>query len=401
MRRVLPLVVVAAALTPLSAGAATPAGAWQGVVIAKDSSRAVLVAAGADGAVRTLRTAGRVQLGSRIGVTALRLSDGTFRASGLHVLGRTMRTRLKGTVVRYERGSHRYLLAAGGSVVAVKTASVRKLADSAPPLPAGSQVTANTTVQSNGTLTTPQLTTVGQTSTLQLAGILTAVSGQSVQVAVAGTGLVNAAVPAGMTLPTLANGDEVQLVVSVATDGSLTLVSIQRDTTSASGGPGVGVGPSGEVDVEGTIGALTDTSITLQPGAGASPVVCTVSDLTLTDGFTVGDTVDAVCTNQNGTLTLTALDLYSPGQLGSAAGGGNSQGDDSESDDDSGGGSLSIGSTPLGGLSASGRTASSVAKQAAETTNPPARTSPSPCVGRPKSEAADAQVGELFAATSE
>ena len=88
MKRFLAIATFATAAVMLTgtAGAAT----FKGVVVSKDAKRKALVTA-SPGAVRTVRAPARfahVKVGQRVAGNARRLSDGTFRAQSLRIVGR-------------------------------------------------------------------------------------------------------------------------------------------------------------------------------------------------------------------------------------------------------------------------------------------------------------------------
>jgi hypothetical protein len=117
-------VVFAAAVAVLVAAPTAAAGSFAGVTVAKDSKRkSVVVVSGRS--VRTVRAgAGYAgfRVGQRIVVTALRLADGTYRASNLRAAGRSRRVRFGAVVVKHDAALRRLILSAGGSVFAVRSA---------------------------------------------------------------------------------------------------------------------------------------------------------------------------------------------------------------------------------------------------------------------------------------
>ena len=78
MKRVL---ILAVAVTGLILPTAANAGAFQGVVIAKNAKRKAIVTTSANAVVRTTRTPksfGKIGLGTLVAVRARQLPDGTF-----------------------------------------------------------------------------------------------------------------------------------------------------------------------------------------------------------------------------------------------------------------------------------------------------------------------------------
>lgn len=329
MRRALPLAALLAAALP-AAALAGPApklargnASWTGVVIAKDAHRGTVVTASGDGTVRTVRAGsqiGPVTLGQQVQLGGIRLADGTFWLRAMKAKGTARSLRVRGVVAAFDRSANEYLLSAGDSMLTVRAGGVRRLSAVSQPLAPGAEVVANATLTGNGELSTPQLSAVGQAQSVALNGILTSISGQQVQLAVVGRGLVTVTVPAGSALPQLTPGAEVQLAASVAADGSFSLVNLQSDASAAAAGPAAnGNGGSGAGQ-----GASQSGTGDQQAGAGQS------------EG-----------TSQSGS------EAEGEGQQGQQSGG------ESESEGEGGSGPIGISSQPLGSLGASGSTGTS------------------------------------------
>lgn len=95
------LAVAAFLLAVGSASAAPEAKTIRGTVVAKHVRSGTVVLAGSNGLGVTVRVAPRrVRLGDRVSVAGKRLSDGTIRASRLDVLSHAKRARIHGVVVR-------------------------------------------------------------------------------------------------------------------------------------------------------------------------------------------------------------------------------------------------------------------------------------------------------------
>jgi len=308
---------------PVAAVLAVPAtaSAFSGVVVAKSPARDALVVASRGGVVRTVRApAARfraVHVGQRLVFSARRLSDGTFKAGMLRVGGRARRAPLRGVVVRH-RGTS-YLLSAGGSMIAVKTSSRGFAMMTRREHRPGDIVLGNVSVGRNG-LVTSSFRKVGHADATELEGIFLGLtdSGQ-LRLAVRHRGEVFVTVPEGFQLPALAPGDEIELIVSVGSDGSFTLVSAQRDDGEDGDHQGVDE-DHGKIEVEGTITGLTDTTITVQAHE-ASPVTCNIPAAMSLTGFAVSDPVEMKCALVDGQLTLVKLEQSDDG--GDDGGGGN------------------------------------------------------------------------------
>lgn len=296
--------LVAAATAAVLALPAT-ASAFSGVAVAKDQARQSVVVAAKGGVVRTVRAPGRlgsIRLGHRVTYSARRLSDGTFRATSIRSTGPARRALLRGVVVRNRPKLHRVLLSAGGTVLSVR-APARGFASNRGPR-AGDRVEVRVRVSAGG-LAASSLTTLGHTGTLELEGIFLSATADTLRLAVEHRGEVFVAIPAGLQLPQLQPGDEIELIVTVDAAGAFTLVSVQGDDANDDDHEGIGE-DHGRVEVHGAITQLGDGTITVQ-SRGGSPVTCAVPAGADLSGFKVTDRVEMRCANVNGTLTLTRL----------------------------------------------------------------------------------------------
>ena len=298
MKRMLFVVGALAALLALPA----TASAFSGVAVAKDQHRHTVVVASKGGLVRTVRAPGRLaslRVGHGVVYSARRLSDGTFRATGIRMAGAARSATLRGIVVRNQQRLHRLLLSTGGSVLAVRSPS-RGFASSRGPR-AGTRVEVRVQITRNG-LQATTLTSMGQASTLELEGIFLSVNGDQLRLAVEHRGEVFVTIPAGFQLPQLQAGDEIEAIVSVDAAGAFTLVSVQTDDENDSDHQGIGE-EDGKIEVHGPITQLGGGTITVQPHNG-SAIQCAVPAGTDLSGFQLQDTVEMKCADVGGTLTL-------------------------------------------------------------------------------------------------
>jgi hypothetical protein len=227
-RGVLAAAVAVTALAAPGSGSAATSAVWKGIVVARDPARHAVVTASAGGVVRTIRAAAAARtlaVGQAIAVQAQRLRDGTFRAQRITVAGRAATARLRGVLVQYRAG--RYLVSAGGSVLAVRGPAVRRTAAaSVAGARPGDKVVMHVSL-SRGTLMATSIQTVGHTGSVELEGIfLGLTTGGQLRLAVAHRGEVLITVPAGLTLPSLSPGDELELLVTVDATGAFTLVRL-------------------------------------------------------------------------------------------------------------------------------------------------------------------------------
>lgn len=312
MTRILVLLAVAAGLLAVATPASAATTVWKGVVVAKDNGRSAVVTASADGRVRTARSprARGLRIGQRLTVTGTKLSDGTFRAKALRVTGRARSARVKVVVVRYQTAQRRLLVSGGGSTFALpRRKSQRALASVSAETPAPGDHVVATVGVATGVPVATSLTTVGRLGTLEVEGIVTKLEGGSLELLVAKAGYVTFALPAGFKLPAgVKVFDEVKLIVAVGSDGTLTLMAIQGDEAKDRDDDGVDFDEDGDkLKVEGTITALSDTSITVRPGSSATTVTCTLRRPL--SGFAVGNGVEMECfADATGTLVLRKIE---------------------------------------------------------------------------------------------
>jgi hypothetical protein len=319
----------AAAATAFVADSADAAQKVKGTVVALDAARGTVVVAGSRGAAKTLRTSGtkRYRVGHRVAATGAEArADGTYAARRVKRAGVAKRARLRATVVR--RTASGYLVSAGSSTFAIRrraTAAASAASQSAPQ--AGDVVVLDLALGS-GAPTSTGIETVGECDLLEIEGIFLDVTGDTLSVAVAKRGLVRVSVPEGWDIAAAA-GDEVELIVSVA-GGVFTLVALENEDGDHEDGDhedGLEIDDEdGEVEVDGTITALSAESVTVEAGPNASVTCLVPADAGLT-GFAEGDEVEMECEiGAGGTLQLEELE--------SATAEFEVENDDSDDDDD-------------------------------------------------------------------
>ncbi len=295
MKRMLVLLFAVVSLLVV-AGSASAATAWKGVVVATDAKRGTVVTASAGGVVRTTRSpnAHALKIGQRLDIRGTALADGTFEAATVKANGRAKTAKVKAVVVRWQKAQKRLLVSAGGSTFALSRKATRTLSSSAEHAPRAGDRIAATVDLTTATPSATSVSTLGRLGVLEVEGILTKIDAGSIELIVAKTGFVTLALPAGFVLPAgLAQFDAVKAHVAVGTDGKLTLLSLRSDDDNNRDDDRVGDDEDeDEVEVTGTITALSDTSITVSPRSSA-PVTCALSK-PLT-GFEVGDLVEIEC----------------------------------------------------------------------------------------------------------
>jgi hypothetical protein len=192
-------VLAAAALFPTSAFA----GTFSGVVVGKGGGN--LAVAGKGGLVRTVHSGAAVRVGARVRVNGLRV----------RVVGLAHRARVHGVVLR--RVGTTTFLAAGRSLVAVRSPSGRRLAGIAPS--AGTVVNANVAI-AGSKLTQHSLQVVGRDDRVTIQAPVTAVGPGSITVAVNGQPLT-IRLPAGIQLPASLVGQTVSLTIRVEDENEI------------------------------------------------------------------------------------------------------------------------------------------------------------------------------------
>jgi hypothetical protein len=298
--------VLALGLVPGTAGAA----AWQGVVVAKDAKRSAIVTASRNGAVRTVRASSRyrsLSVGSRVRARANMRADGTYRAFSIRSLGRSNHARLRGVVVRNDRGGQRLIISAGDSVFAVRVLANRAPSGGSAYDP-GDVLVVRAHVGKNGLEAHPKdVDEVGHEDLLELEGIYLFPSEGGFDIAVLKRGLVHINVPEGMKLPALKAGDQVCLVVLVEEDGSFTLASVENEKGEKPADEDDFDLDDGEISVKGKLLELSAEDVAVQPSKNHSAVRCHAPDADALLGFRVGDKVKLHCHLEEGGLVLASM----------------------------------------------------------------------------------------------
>jgi len=311
MKRVL---VVAVAITGLVLPAAANAGAFQGVVIAKNAKRKAIVTASANGTVRTVRAPksfSKIGLGALVAVRARQLPDGTFAAAATKQIRRVKHARVQATVVK--RAGQKLYLSAGNSVFVfgLRGGAGAKLRP-------GDRVAASASF-GKAQLFCDAVKSVGHDDQLELEGIYLSTEDGVLSLAVHGRGLVKVTVPDGFDLPVLNPGDEVSLEATVESDGTFTLVSLDNEDAgdgSTGGDGGVDIGDQ-VFTVSGVLSSLSSTSVGVEVDGHPEPVRCAVPASVNLSGFAVGQAVEMSCKYADGTFVLVKLTPKTEGSPGS------------------------------------------------------------------------------------
>jgi len=293
------LLAVAAFL--LLAGSATAAPkAIKGVVVAKRAHGTVVLATGRRGLAVSVRAGSRhLRLGDRVRVVGTRV----------HVISHVKRTRIRGLVVK--RRAHAMRVASGHSVLTIHTRS-RALASHHDGQREG-EIGEFEIEFEHGDLVEHGFTAASPSGTVRIEGHLVSVSPLVVSV----EGLpIEITVPSGMTLPSLAPGQEVELTVQTGAGNVFTLVSIQPGDNENE--------DENEVEAKGVVTASTTSQITIDAG-GAELTFAAPAGVTL-PVIATGTFVEARGVTINGVLTLTRLRTDDDGDGGGDGGGGDGGG---------------------------------------------------------------------------
>ena len=286
----------------------------RGVVVARNTTRHTLTVARAH-SMSTLRLSSssavnRVALGANVIAKSSALADGTFHVTSLTSHGVVHQTKIRATVV--SSTSRGLTLSAGGSVFAVATTGKKSAHDSGSTNGVGDVVEVGVTINASG-LDETSLQQVGTSNLIQLEGTLTSVTSSAIVLAVDEGASTTISIPSSLTLPSsIVAGNEVEVLVDYA-NATFTLVTITDDaaasTSSASGVSSSDNGQSGSMQIEGLVVAANATSLTIQPGDQAAPVVVTVPSTIDVSTLSVGTRVHARADMVNGVLTLTSVEV--------------------------------------------------------------------------------------------
>ena len=295
------LLAVAAFLLAVGSASAAPT-AIKGTVVAKRAHAVVLTTGRKGLAVRVRVAPGRVRLGDRVSVVGKRLSNGTIRASRLRVLSNVRRARIRGMVVK--RLAHSMRVASGHSVLTIHTRSAH--AASRHDGEEKGDLGEFEVEFEHGNLVEDDFTPVSPSGTVEIEGVLVSVSPLVVSL----EGLpIEITVPAGMTLPSLTPGQEVELLVQAGAGNTFTLVSIKAENENEN---------ENEVEAKGTVTNSTTSEITINAG-GATLTFAAPSGQTL-PVIPTGTFVEARGVTINGVLTLTRLKIEDGGDGGGGDG---------------------------------------------------------------------------------
>jgi len=198
------LVFAAALITAAAFPSTSLAGTFAGVVVGKGGGNVAV--ASKSGVVRSVHTRVHVRVGARVRV------NGT----ALRVVGQAHRARIHAVVVR--RQGRTTFLAAGRSLLAVRSNSARRLSSLAGSAPWTGAVVNATVGITNGQMTQQSMQVVGQQGSVIVQAPVTAVGPGTITVTVNGQPLT-IRLPAGIQLPASLVGQFVTLNLTLAQSG--------------------------------------------------------------------------------------------------------------------------------------------------------------------------------------
>jgi RNase P/RNase MRP subunit p29 len=292
------LLAVAVFLLAVGSASAAPQ-AIKGTVVAKRAHTIVLTTGRNGLAVKVRVAPRRVRLGDRVSVVGKQLRNGTIRASGLRVLSHVRKTRIRGMVVK--RLAHAMLVASGHSVLTIHTRSAN--AASRHDGEEKGELGEFEVEFEHGNLVEDDFNPVAPAGTVEVEGRLVTVSPLVVSL----EGLpIEITVPAGMTLPPLTPGEEVELFVQAGAGNTFTLVSIKAENENENQNE-----DENEVEAKGTVTNSTTSALTIDAG-GAMLTFAAPNGQTL-PVIATGTFVEARGVTINGVLTLTRLKIEDDG----------------------------------------------------------------------------------------
>jgi hypothetical protein len=291
--------------------------------VAKQANRHVLVISLRRGRVMTARVSARqlhrAKIGNRLALAGKQLADRSIQVTRMRKLGSATRARL--SVVVLKTSARRLLVAGGGSAFSIRLTRETRLLAGRGSVHAGEKIDAHVELSDDGLVGT-RMDATGDAPLIDFSGVVTAMDATSITVTTEDIDTV-VQLPAGVVLPPIVHvGSEVEIVATI-TGSTLTLTALKLDDDNAQGDDdgGSSVDDHGLVEVEGSVTALLDHSLTIQPGDHASTVTFAIPDgFTLPHGLAAGSVVEAHGDLVDGVLTLTALELKtddgSPTEIG-------------------------------------------------------------------------------------
>jgi hypothetical protein len=224
-----------AALSALAFPAGASAKSLNGTVVHHVTRAHSFVIAGSNGKLVAIHSARRPSIGRVVSVTARRLSNGTYSAKRVRQGASRRHARLRGTVTHVNRQAGTFVLSARGTSLLVHARRARgaRAADAGPNV--GDTALVNATLTDQGEIEADDVQTTGQDQTFDVEGVVQAIDTAKRTITVSaddedqsGQSLV-VNLPAGSDPSQFTVGQEVELAVSRAADGTLTLATGSSD----------------------------------------------------------------------------------------------------------------------------------------------------------------------------
>lgn len=225
MKRLLIVAIAATAFVVPSTALAS------GVVLKVDRAAHLVAVAQTKTKVALVHTtaAAKLHVGQRVAMKARALRNGTYSSSSVRVVGHASRVTFRGLLLK--KTSTRYVVSAGGAVIALRRGrTTASASDGGTPAP-GTTVQVTATVGQNDDLDEDQVTTVSADHPGgAIEGTLTIGSGTITVVSEHLALVLN--VPSGFDLSSFQTGDEVLAVFAQQPDGTLLLSSLSGDQSA-------------------------------------------------------------------------------------------------------------------------------------------------------------------------
>ena len=363
-------IVIGTAAGALAFAGTASALTLRGVVVQHNKRAHSIVLALKDGRLAAIHTHNHVAVGRRVVISVRRLRNGTFAANGLRIQhGATQRVRIHGVVTFVNRRKGMFTVSARGASVLVRArrATGASASESLPSV--GEDVSVQVGINDQGDLQDQGVQDNGtQTQNIDLEGTILAVDTTNNTLTISADGedqsgqSITVDVPSTIDITQFSAGQEVELTVSLQSDGTYLLMGSSEDGNSQqANSPGDQQGcegdqqgdscSSGTFDLGGTILAVDTTNNTLTVStddgdqSGQSVTVDVPSTIDISQ-FSAGQDVELTVTPQSdGTYLLVSSDSSS-GSDGSGSSGSDGSG---SSGSDGSGGSGSDGSGSGGG----------------------------------------------------
>jgi hypothetical protein len=223
-----------AALSALAFPAGASAKSLHGTVVHHVTRAHSFVIAGSNGKLIAIHSARRPSVGRVVTVTARRLSNGTYSAKRVRQGASRRHARLRGTVTHVNRQAGTFVLSARGTSLLIhRRARGARAADAGPSV--GDTAVVNATLTDQGEIEADDVQTTGQDQTFDVEGVVQAVDTAKRTITVSaddeeqsGQSLV-INLPTGIDPSQFQVGREVELAVTRAADGTLTLATGSSD----------------------------------------------------------------------------------------------------------------------------------------------------------------------------